>query len=194
MRIALRGKTETNMTNGQKIIELASRFAGLTEVRQNAKWDDKKTPGEDARAEELRQILRAAGHQDGWPYCASFCRAIWFSVYSCTQHKITVKKTLSASVMNSWEQVKKAGLARDYPVPGAIFFFRNGRAWTGHEGIVVEVGDGGKMRTIEGNTSPQPTGTQSDREGDGVYFRERNCVIQSPRDSGLYLVGFLHPF
>jgi len=182
------------MNYGQKIIELASQFAGLTEVRQNAAWDDLATKGVDERAKKLRAILEAAGHEDGWAYCMSFCRAIWLAAYKGEKQEPQIKKLLTPSVMTSWGNVQGGCLAAKTPKVGSIFFMRKNKTWTGHAGIVAEVLGGGKMRTVEGNTSPQTGSVEADRNGDGVYFRERSSTVQGDVVHGLYLVGFLHPF
>lgn len=41
----------------------------------------------------------------------------------------------------------------------------------GHCGFVLELLDGGRMLTCEGNTGPGPAAPAQDREGDGVYMR-----------------------
>jgi len=181
------------MTTGQKIIELASQFAGLTEVRQNAAWDDLQTKGIDERAKRLRAILEAAGHQPGWPYCMSFCRAIYIEAYKGTEHEKTVRALLSAHVMTSWGNCIKKKLTSKTPKEGAIFFMQKGTTSYGHAGLVV-ADIGGGMKTVEGNTSAQPAKGEADRNGDGVYFKKRSTEITGAKGAGMHLIGFLHPF
>lgn len=181
------------MNYGKGIIELASQFAGLTEVRQNAAWDDLATKGVDERAKKLRAILEAAGHQPGWPYCMSFCRAIYIEAYRGTEHEKTVRTILSASVILSWNNCKKQNLTNKTPKEGAIFFLQKGTSGYGHAGLVVaDLGD--TMKTVEGNTSAQPAKGEADRNGDGVYFKKRSTAIIGAKGTGLHLLGFLNPF
>ena len=88
--------------------------------------------------------------------------------------------------LENWgHQVKRT------PAPGSIFFMQLGSSRKGHCGIVVRV-DGGRMSTIEGNTSPDPADSAVDREGDGIFRRTRSIHF-APRASSLWLRGFLPP-
>ena len=63
------------------------------------------------------------------------------------------------------------------PEPGCLIVWRkfknNQPTPSGHVGIVVEVLDGGKVRTIEGNTG---AGVGVKRDGDGVFAKERSVT------------------
>lgn len=176
---------------GTKIVEIAKRFAGLREIRSNAKWDDLKTPEEDARAFELRKRLIDAGHQDGLPYCMTFAKAMWLGAAIESEKKL-IRKLLSASVMNSFENCEEEGLIRHLPAKGAIGFMRSGSAWRGHAFIVTDVVDGKTVATIEGNTSAGFASGEADRNGDGVFCKTRQSRIV-PVGEGLHLLGFLPP-
>lgn len=57
------------MTIGDRIIAVAEDYEGLVEVISNAEWDDPKTLGKDTRAAKFEEMLKSAGHEDGWAYC-----------------------------------------------------------------------------------------------------------------------------
>ena len=183
---------DTNVSPGEKIIEVATRWLNLHEVAANAVWDDLGTQGPDRRAEELKDAMRASGWQEGWSYCAALVEAVWRTAYvelGAPAGLITeIGRRLTPSVMASlrnWE-----GHTSLWPEPGAIFFMQKGRSWQGHAGIVVQhVVD--RISTIEGNTSPEPRTTEADREGDGVFKRVRP-VSFAPR-TGLWMRAFLNP-
>lgn len=67
--------------------------------------------------------------------------------------------------------------------PGDLVCYRfpggTANAWN-HLGILAAKLDGGRIRTVEGNTSPGVGATKAEREreGDGVYVRERNPAAQ----------------
>lgn len=176
------------------IIRNAKRFTGLYETVSNAEWDDPTTPGIDARARELRAALIASGLRPGDAYCMTFAKAIWSISYAEAAAPVAliakIRTLLSPSVMNSFTACRAQGLITTRPVPGAIFFMRKGDSWSGHAGIVTAVG-ATSFSTAEGNTSPRPNTPEADREGDGVFEKERSLRIS--RTAGLWLCGFLNP-
>lgn len=61
------------------------------------------------------------------------------------------------------------------PMAGDLVFFRwDGMSVTGHIGIVEKVLSGGRIQTLEGNTSSDNTGSQNN--GGGVYRRIRSST------------------
>jgi hypothetical protein len=181
------------MSINEQIIAAARHFVGLIETKSNAEWDDPATPGIDARARELRAVLISTGWQPGWAYCAAFVEGIWTMVYAAARPEklLQVKRLLTASVMQSYENCQSAGLISRVPVPGAIMFMQNGKSWTGHAGIVVKT-DGQRVINVEGNTSASAGSVNADREGDGVFDEKQRRIDFTPRP-GLWLRGFLNP-
>jgi hypothetical protein len=177
---------------GSKIIDVAHQFVGLEEVKNNRVWDDPATPGLDERAKLLATNLqRYGGWQPGWPYCASAARMAWMVAYGPSVPKFFVDN-MNPSVMDSFNNFRGLGLISQSPRPGAIFFMQNGGTALGHCGIVVRWNGETRIDTIEGNTSPQPGTTESDREGDGFYAKTR-YVSPVPTSRGLWLRGYLNP-
>jgi hypothetical protein len=181
-----------------KILEVASRFEGLVELKSNAKWGSKKLKAADPAAAQMERMLKRSGHQDGWPYCMSFCEMVWHVAYeeigACQETIRMVCRLLNPSVMQSWANVKEAGLNDRVPKLGAIFFMQKGTSGYGHAGIVEDHAET-LLHTIEANTSPQPGTTDEDRDGGvgtgGVWRRRR--AYRFGKGSGLHLVGFLNP-
>lgn len=173
-----------------EIIKVASQFVNLYEVKPNSQWSEKE------KSNQLIGLMENCGWQKGWPYCASFCEAVWKTAYkNCNASPEIlglITKNLTPSTLISYNNFKKLDLVSKEPSPGSIFFMRKGQTEQGHAGIVVEVNDDGTIITIEGNTSPSPTSAAADREGDGIYKKTRKLKFQPT--SGLYLIGFLPPF
>jgi hypothetical protein len=187
--------TAANLDIGDRIVAVAIRYLNLVETQSNAQWDDPKTPGVDARALQIRAALIASGHTDGAPYCAAFVEAIWRLAYAEAGARATTIARLTSllcpSVMTSFMNWKREGLITQTPVKGAIFFMQKGESWTGHAGIVRAVKDG-YIETIEGNTSPMAGTPEADRNGDGIYAKQRRLQF-TMNTSGLWLRGFLNP-
>jgi hypothetical protein len=179
------------------IIAKAEHFQGLKEIKANAKWDDPKTPGPDARAAELKALLEGVKWQPGWAYCLAFCKAIWLEAYrelgAPSDLRRMLDDRLSLHVVGSYNALKPS--ISNLPRPGAIFFMKKGNTIQGHSGIVtgVQVERGiMTITTIEANTSNTEASAAKDREGDWVCKKERR--VSFTETPGLYFLGFLNPF
>jgi len=176
------------LTVGDRIIENAYRFAGLHEVLSNKKWE----PAGPA-ADELASAMEASGWSPGEPYCAAFVEMVWKPIYSSNLDKYTLfTKNMTPHVMTSYNNFNKLGLISQNPAKGAVFFMQNGNSDSGHAGLVRGI-NGDTLLTIEANTSPVPTGTEKDREGDGVYAKTRYLPSFQKRKTGLWIRGYLNP-
>ena len=175
------------------IISCAKQYLNLMEVRDNAKWDNVTTPGPDAAADKLQARMKETGWQEGWPYCAAFAEAVVReALKAVNSEKYDIfAKNMTASCMESFDNFSKLGLISKTPTPGSVFFMQMGSSYRGHAGIVIAV-DGNSLKTIEGNTSPNPDTPEADRNGDGVYAKIRPLKFQS-KPNGLWLRGFLNP-
>lgn len=175
-----------------RIVEYASRFLNLYEVRQNKIWDNPATPGHDAVADELVDLLKSVGWQPGWAYCMALAAALWIRVYkelgAPKSYTDKLHKSFNCSSVESFNQWKKD--ISLVPLPGSIFFMRRGDTPYGHAGIVVG-SEANKIKTIEGNTSAVVLVASQDYEGDGVFRKVRS--LDFSWKAGLYLRGFLHP-
>jgi len=184
------------MTINEKIVDIAEDFEGLVETLSNAEWDNLRTKGRDESAGTFEQMIKRAGHQDGWPYCMSFCEGVWVTAYeqsdACPNLISRIRRLLSPSVMNSYTDCAEAGLISREPQRGAIMFMQAANTWRGHAGIVSDV-DGLWFRTIEANTSTSDANERDGKVGTGGVWRKRRQLALVPKTSGLWLRGFLNP-
>jgi len=177
---------------GNKIIEVASNFINLHEIVSNSEWNNKELSA------EIKEWMKNAGWQAGWPYCASFCEAIWRKALTDLKAPADVLKefatTMSPSSQASYEGFKKIGKTEFVPVPGSIFFMRLGSdPGKGHAGIVKEYNASDKtIITVEGNTGAKSGIGSTDREGDGIYSKKRVVSFEKSKKS-LYFLGFINP-
>lgn len=184
---------------GDRIIEVAEKFEGLVEVINNAEWDDPKTKGPDARAVVFEAMLKRAGHQDGWPYCASYVEGSWVTAYTEAGASpaliARIRLILSPHVMTSYRAAKAAGLITRTPARGAVGFMTLGGSDSGHMFLVKRLALP-FVRTIEANTSPTPSDVAGDRDGglgSGGVWGSKQRLYAFNRTSGLWLRGFMNP-
>lgn len=174
----------------ERIISVANRFAFLSELSPNAKWDDLATKGIDASAGILEKELRLSGWEPGWAYCMSFGEmVVRMAAVEERRNVAAILKMLNPSVMQSFYALQKEGLISQSPTPGSLFFMQKGTTGLGHAGIVEFIREGW-LFTIEANTSPTTEDLAKDREGDGIYKKRRK--IDFSVTSGLHLRGFLN--
>lgn len=93
----------------------------------------------------------------------------------------------TASSQALYAYAKKYDLLTKTPKPGDIAIWRNGNTWTGHVGLILDVLDK-TLLTIEGNTGPQKA---VEREGDGVYIKNRSWAKLGEWHAKLWLRGIL---
>ena len=100
-----------------------------------------------------------------YPWCCAF---IW---YIHNEAGVDIKKTASCAELGTWFK-NKGKFKTSSPNVGDIVFFKfsGSSRWTNHVGIVVGVGNG-YIKTIEGNTSSDEKGSQSN--GGMVAERKR---------------------
>ena len=101
------------------------------------------------------------------PYCAETLNA------SLRQSGVSsASLPVNPAAVFNWQKWAAAhGRKTSEPKRGRAFYWlgANGK---GHIGIIAEVLPG-KVRTLEGNTGPDPTTPAKDRDGDGFYERVR---------------------
>lgn len=183
---------------GQVIIDVAKQWVGLTEVRENAAWQDFNTKGDDKeRSDRLIQKMTEAGWESGWSYCAALGKCVYqeaYLLYGISKDSEIFKQIssqLNPSVMQSFHNFERLGKISKTPEKGSLFFMRKGSTGFGHMGIVESI-DAGYLINIEGNTSPNAGTVEAERNGNGVYERRRPFNFSPSK--GLYLVGFLNPY
>ena len=147
----------------EKVIEIAKKYVGVTEYPQNSNnvIFNTKFYG--------REVSGA-----NYPWCCAF---IW---YIHNEAGVDIKKTASCAELGTWFK-NKGKFKTSAPKVGDIVFFKfsGSSRWTNHVGIVVEVGNG-YIKTIEGNTSSDEKGSQSN----GGMVAERKRKLNST------IVGF----
>lgn len=192
----LQSKKKTNSTNslGYEIVRCAKQYVGLKEVIPNKKWDDPTTPGPDARAKKFEEWIKKAGHQDGWPYCMSACKAIVKEALEnlgLTPQYLWLLQAINPSVMQSFNNLNKIGKISKSPIPGSIGFMQKHLSQNGHA-FIVERLQGNVLLTLEGNTSIGSTlEIEADRNGDWFTFKTRPLSFSPSR--GLWIRGFWNP-
>lgn len=109
------------------------------------------------------------GHLNGYAWCASY-------VAACAREAGVRLPSESAWTPSMADGFRRTG--RWYPTgprPGDVVFFdfpNDNQRRIQHVGVVVGVEPDGRVRTIEGNTSPDERGSQAD--GGGVFTRLRS--------------------
>ena len=146
----------------EKVIEIAKKYVGVTEyppnsnnVIFNTKFYGREVSG-------------------NYPWCCAF---VW---YIHNEAGVDIKKTASCVELGTWFK-NNGKFKTSAPKVGDIVFFKfsGSSRWTNHVGIVVEVGNG-YIKTIEGNTSSDEKGSQSN----GGMVAERKRKLNST------IVGF----
>lgn len=177
------------MNYPSQIIKLASKYAGIEELKSNTSWYDKQKIVPQAISNEFKILIKQYGHEDGAPYCASFARSVYLEVFKTNEkHYKLFNKLLSASVMRTYNNLQIMGYITKSPQIGAIMLMQMSSTSKGHCGIVVDIDiDSNSIKTIEANTSD----TITTREGDGVYIKNRNLSLFNTK-TGLHIIGFLN--
>jgi hypothetical protein len=148
------------------------------------------------KGQAVERFQRAVdGKAEGEPWCLGFvfyCIAATEELSEELTQATLPKNNLVVSehVMTAWKRAPT--LARvAAPELGTIAIWnhlKDGEPTdSGHAGIVVGLLDAKRFETVEGNTS-RPGGDQ--REGDGVYIKERT----TDGLPGLRLLSFLRPW
>jgi hypothetical protein len=153
------------------LVDVAKKYIGTIEV------------GGDNKGACIELFQKALdGKAQGEPWCAAFvcyCIKEIFDIYG-----VKSPLTLSELVKDLWEKNPRAQKA--LPQPGYIACWKFKGTSLGHTGIVVSKRNG-SFETVEGNTGKAPG---IEREGDGVYLRQRTLR----GSDNFILLGFLDPW
>lgn len=120
---------------------------------------------------EVESFLHNVGLTAGYAWCQAFVYSNFLSAAQTLGTHNPVPMT--AGVIDCWNKTK--GEKVTVPQAGDVFImdFGGGKGHTGHVTDVVD----DHVHTIEGNTGQDPIlGSNSDREGDGVYERSRRIT------------------
>lgn len=155
----------------------ALRFCGLSEVKQNATWENSNTPeSEKALSDQLRALMHEANWSEGEPYCAAFVGAmVILAAEAAKMNSQRFIREWTPHCMTNVRRFRELNLLDAQPSDGAIVLMRHGSTDNGHAALCVRV-EGifpyRTLHTIEGNTMPGSEGNQ--RNGDGIFARTRN--------------------
>lgn len=146
-----------------KAVEIAKKYVGITEYPPNSNKVQFNT---------CFYGREVSGPQ--YPWCCAF---IW---YIHNEACVDIKKTASCAELGTWFK-NNGKFKTSSPNVGDIVFFKfpGSSRWTNHVGIVVGVGNG-YIKTIEGNTSSDEKGSQSN----GGMVAERKRTLNNT------IVGF----
>jgi hypothetical protein len=130
-------------------------------------------------------IQDTVGGQDHVPWCMSLVQTCLAYAEVKTGKKSPIY--VSEHCLSVWNKTKEEQRVKLTPLPGAIIIWQHGKSMSGHVGIVRGC-DEKLVLTVEGNTSSDNTKVQ--REGDGVYFKNRSKFSQG----SMKVLGYLKPF
>jgi hypothetical protein len=118
---------------------------------------------------EVEAYLKDVGLAKGYPWCAAFVYWCFDEAAEALQQKNPLIKT--GGVLDHWRRTKAKKILSGKPEVGDIFIMDFGKG-KGHTGLVNEVKNG-RIYTVEGNTSADPAYAAADRDGNGVFERNR---------------------
>lgn len=161
-------------------------------VFETSRWIGIKEVGGDNKGQIVEMFQRAvAGKAVGQAWCLSFIKFciqmtddLYNHIFLSSNPRTQLIKT--EHCLTLWKNSEDYRV--DKPFPGCIMlwqFYKDGVATSsGHAELVKEVQANGRIITIGGNTSD---GTGVNRDGDGVYLRDRD-----PKGSAsMRVLGFL---
>lgn len=121
---------------------------------------------------EVESYLKAVGLAKGYAWCMAF--VFWLFLRASTELNIKNPVPKTAGVLDCHAKAKKLGYLVDKKdvQPGDQFFMDFGKG-AGHTGMVTELKGTTHVYTVEGNTSADPSYAAADREGNGVFERNR---------------------
>lgn len=124
------------------------------------------------------------GTEYGLPNQAWCCMFVWwvFKYAGASDLFYGGNKTASCSTLMGYYS-QHGQIVTNAKKGDIIFMNFDGKSSPGHVGICIEDCNGGKVRTIEGNTSPS-SGSGSQDNGEGVYEKQRDWK---------YIVGVARP-
>lgn len=159
-----------------KHIDVAKKYLNQSELPGNV--FDENTP--------IGKILHKAGQKNGEAWCSYFVEGVFREAYPEKDDHFS--KIFSAGAVNTFHNFREVGYKTSTtPSVGSIVIwqrYKDGKpSWQGHAGIVIEVIDENRFRSIEGNTN-----RAGSREGDSVQIKERTLTH---RINGLNVLGFI---
>jgi len=144
------------------------------------------------RSPEIDKFHDYAGLPYGNPWCLMFVNYVQYETlnpYNLKPYTKTarVSRLYQYALKNKYLYKIKFAKSLLYGIktaePGDIIIFISGASkeamdnFNGHTGFIITETAPGKFKTIEGNTGPGSAGSQ--RDGDGVYERNRSIRLKS---------------
>ncbi len=148
----------------ERVIETAKGEIGYLEKETNSRLDNKTANAGDENWNKYARDLDALGvvyngRKNGYSWCDIFvdwCFIHTFGLDAAMEMLNQDYKGLGAGCTYSANYFKNAGRFHESPQPGDQIFFTKDRGKTSyHTGLVVDV-RGGRVYTVEGNTSSLP--------------------------------------
>lgn len=170
---------ESSIIARRQLVEVAKSYVGVMEI------------GADNQGAEVQEFQKAVdGLAQGEPWCACFVQYCLAQV--ATRFRLQSRLFRSENVLEIWRKTPTTN-RRASPYAGTIAIWGVIGKSGGHCGIVTDWEKGSPIfQTIEGNTGP---GKDVEREGDGVYEKNRFLSAKTNRNLGqLRLEGFLDPY
>lgn len=116
---------------------------------------------------EVEEYLKAVGLGKGYAWCMAF--VFWGFQKAAEELKVKNLVPKTAGVLDCYAKAKAYRVSE--PQLGDQFIMDFGKG-AGHTGLVTSAKNG-RIFTIEGNTSADPSYAALDREGNGVFERNR---------------------
>jgi hypothetical protein len=148
----------------------------------------------------FEQMMRAVKWKSGEAWCAYYVKLIYMSMFSFDREYLSKhlgggsnSNLVNIERLNDKGDMRYLASRKNDPQVGDIFCqgvqnFGKGQSGFGHTGIVVEilgkVGDGYKVRTVEGNTN-----AGGSREGDKSMFLTRTLEVGKKADK--WMLGYI---
>lgn len=118
---------------------------------------------------EVEKYLKSVGLGKGYAWCMAF--VYWGFQTGSKELGVINPVPKTAGVLDCYAKAKGMHLVTGDPEEGDQFIMDFGKG-AGHTGVVTEVKNG-RIYTVEGNTSADPSYSGEDREGNGVFERAR---------------------
>ena len=151
-------------------ITTTDRNLHAMELMKSQLWVREKTGNNDGP--EVEKFLKSVGLGKGYSWCMAF--VFWAHNKTAEDLKIPLLTPKTAGVLECLRRAKKYVIT-GAPLPGDQFIMDFGGGH-GHTGVVTLTKDK-YIYTVEGNTAADPSYKGEDREGNGVF--ERNRPISS---------------
>jgi len=168
------------MTVVEKALQWAETFVGTVEVPPNSN-----------RGFTIDDIQKVFGYK-GVAYCALFAQYVYKRACVSLNIPFPFSGTASSQTLFKWAKEHKCAETDFKNLRyGDIIIWQKYKIWQGHVGVVKSVDfENQCFKTIEGNTSPDTKGSQSN--GGGIYERTRYMKQVDFTVDSFWLRGFIN--